>query len=59
MTARNRISYREYALLVGIVAVVVAVAAIFFGDDLKGLFSPNDTNLENLTQAPLHEGSQF
>ena len=59
MTAKKGISYREYALLVSIVSVFVAVAAIFFGDDLKGLFGPNDTPLENLAQAPLHEGSQF
>ena len=59
MTARKVISYREYALLVSIVAVFVAAAAIFFGDDLKGLFGPNDAPLENITQAPLHEGSQF
>lgn len=35
---RKGATFIEYAMLAGLVAVVVAVAALFFGDKLKGLF---------------------
>ena len=37
--ARKGATFIEYALLAGLVAIVVAAAAMFFGDDLKKLFS--------------------
>ena len=37
--ARKGATFIEYALLAGLVAIVVATAAVIFGDDLKGLFS--------------------
>ena len=36
--ARKGATFIEYALLAGLVAIVVAVAAMFFGDEIKGLF---------------------
>ena len=35
---RKGATFIEYALLAGLVAIVVAVAAMFFGQDLKELF---------------------
>ena len=37
--SRKGATFIEYALLAGLVAIVVAAAAMFFGDDLKKLFS--------------------
>ena len=39
LRARKGATFIEYALLAGLVAIVVATAAVIFGDDLKGLFS--------------------
>jgi len=39
MKARKGATFIEYAMLAGLVAIVVAVAALFFGDELKKLFS--------------------
>lgn len=39
MKARKGATFIEYAMLAGLVAVVVAVAALTFGDELKSLFS--------------------
>lgn len=36
--ARKGATFIEYAMLAGLVAVVVAVAALFFGDQIKALF---------------------
>ena len=36
--ARKGATFIEYAMLAGLVAVVVAVAALFFGDQIKTLF---------------------
>lgn len=38
MKARKGATFIEYAMLAGLVAVVVAVAAMFFGENLKTLF---------------------
>jgi len=38
MKAHKGATFIEYAMLAGLVAIVVAVAAMFFGDELKGLF---------------------
>lgn len=37
--ARKGATFIEYAMLAGLVAIVVAVAAMFFGDQLKALFT--------------------
>jgi len=37
--ARKGATFIEYAMLAGLVAIVVAVAAMFFGDNLKQLFT--------------------
>lgn len=37
--ARKGATFIEYAMLAGLVAIVVAVAAMFFGDQLKELFT--------------------
>jgi len=37
--AHKGATFIEYALLAGLVAIVVAVAAMMFGDQLKELFS--------------------
>lgn len=39
MKARKGATFIEYAMLAGLVAVVVAVAAMFFGNELKSLFA--------------------
>ena len=36
--SREGATFIEYALLAGLVAIVVAAAAMFFGDELKQLF---------------------
>lgn len=36
---RKGATFIEYALLAGLVAIVVAVAAMYFGQDLKKLFN--------------------
>ena len=36
--SREGATFIEYALLAGLVAIVVAAAAMFFGEDLKQLF---------------------
>ncbi|MEG2465706.1 MAG: Flp family type IVb pilin [Kiritimatiellia bacterium] len=43
-------TFIEYALLAGLVAIVVAVAAVFFGDELKGLFSATGEQTHNVTE---------
>ena len=35
---RKGATFIEYALLAGLVAIVVATAAVLFGDELKGFF---------------------
>ena len=37
--SRKGATFIEYALLAGLVAIIVAAAAMFFGEDLKGLFT--------------------
>ena len=39
LRARKGATFIEYALLAGLVAIVVATAAVIFGDDIKGLFT--------------------
>ena len=37
--ARKGATFIEYAMLAGLVAVVVAIAVVFFGDNIKSLFT--------------------
>ncbi len=50
MQSKKGATFIEYALLAGLVAIVVAVAAMFFGDELKGLFSATGEQTEQVTQ---------
>ena len=47
--SRKGATFIEYALLAGLVAIVVAAAAMFFGDDLKQLFGATGEKTENVT----------
>lgn len=49
MNARKGATFIEYALLAGLVAIVVAVAAMLFGEKLKGLFKDTSTQVENVS----------
>ena len=46
--ARKGATFIEYALLAGLVAIVVAAAAMFFGEDLKELFGATGKQTENV-----------
>lgn len=45
---RKGATFIEYALLVGLVAIVVAAAAMFFGQDLKRLFSESGAQAQDV-----------
>ena len=47
--SRRGATFIEYALLAGLVAIVVAAAAMFFGDDLKQLFGATGSQTESVT----------
>ena len=49
--ARKGATFIEYALLAGLVAIVVAAAAMFFGDDLKKLFSSEGEQAKQVTES--------
>lgn len=49
MKARKGATFIEYALLAGLVAIVVAVAAMLFGEKLKALFKDTSTQVENVS----------
>ena len=46
--SRKGATFIEYALLAGLVAIVVAAAAMFFGDDLKELFGATGKQTESV-----------
>ncbi len=46
--SRKGATFIEYALLAGLVAIVVAAAAMFFGDDLKQLFGATGEQTETV-----------
>ena len=48
--SRKGATFIEYALLAGLVAIVVAAAAMFFGDDLKELFGSTGKQTESVTE---------
>ncbi len=57
LQSKKGATFIEYALLAGLVAIVVAVAALFFGDEIKGLFAETGqkthTVKESITGATL------
>ena len=48
---RKGATFIEYALLAGLVAIVVAAAAMLFGDKLKALFNETGNQTENVSKA--------
>lgn len=60
--ARKGATFIEYALLAGLVAIVVATAAVIFGDDIKGLFTSTaeqtKTVDDNVKKVDLTKGFQ-
>ena len=46
--SRKGATFIEYALLAGLVAIIVAAAAMFFGDDLRKLFAEESKQTENV-----------
>jgi len=48
--SRRGATFIEYALLAALVAIVVAAAAMFFGDELKGLFTETGKQTESVKQ---------
>mgnify|MGYP000304033684 CR=1 FL=1 len=50
LKSRKGATFIEYALLAGLVAIVVAVAAMFFGDELKGLLSSTGEQTHQVTE---------
>ena len=49
--SRKGATFIEYALLAGLVAIVVAAAAMIFGDDLQKLFTSTGKQTENVQQS--------
>ena len=47
--SRKGATFIEYALLAGLVAIVVAAAAMFFGEDLKQLFGATGDQTESVS----------
>ena len=48
-SARKGATFIEYALLAGLVAIVVATTAMLFGDKLKELFSSTSEQTDKVT----------
>ncbi len=49
LKSKKGATFIEYALLAGLVAIVVAVAALFFGDEIKGLFTETADQTHSVT----------
>lgn len=47
---RKGATFIEYALLAGLVAIVVATAAVIFGDDIKELFKSTASQTATVTE---------
>ena len=47
---RKGATFIEYALLAGLVAIVVAVAVLAFGDKLKGTFSETGNKVDQVQE---------
>lgn len=56
--ARRGATFIEYALLAGLVAIVVAVAAMFFGDQIKALFGETGKQVTTVTSGVSSAGLQ-
>ena len=52
--SRKGATFIEYALLAGLVAIVVAAAAMFFGEDIKRLFSETGDKATSVSEG-VHE----
>lgn len=50
LQSKTGATFIEYALLAGLVAIVVAVAAMFFGDEIKGLFAETGNQTHSVTE---------
>ncbi len=50
MKAHKGATFIEYAMLAGLVAIVVAVAAMFFGDQLKALFTTTGEKTQQVNE---------
>ena len=48
--SRKGATFIEYALLAGLVAIIVAAAAMFFGEDLRNLFTETGSQTEKVTE---------
>lgn len=48
--ARKGATFIEYAMLAGLVAIVVAVAAMFFGDQLTALFTETGNQTKSVAE---------
>ncbi len=48
---KRHATFIEYAMLVGLVAVIVAIAAIVFGKELKELFTSDAQKTHDVTTA--------
>ena len=48
--AHKGATFIEYALLAGLVAIIVAAAAMFFGEDLRNLFTETGAQTEKVTE---------
>ena len=48
--SRKGATFIEYALLAGLVAIIVAAAAMIFGDDLRSLFTEESKQTESVTK---------
>jgi len=49
--SRKGATFIEYALLAGLVAIVVAAAAMIFGEDLKELFGSTGDQTKNVSES--------
>ena len=47
--SREGATFIEYALLAGLVAIIVAAAAMFFGDSLKQLFGSTSSQTKQVS----------
>ncbi len=46
---KRRATFIEYAMLVGLVAIIVAIAALVFGKELKALFTSDAQKTHDVT----------
>lgn len=51
MKARKGATFIEYAMLAGLVAVIVAIAVVMFGDNIKNIFTSAGQNAGQVNEA--------